>query len=470
MAQEPAPSLRLRFWRADTALEWLVLPRARMEEEEETLARLGALVPGRETVLRTLLQLFGQPEHYSYPSIFIYGNTSTGKTHVMQTLLRELQLPHAWVSCVECVSPRLLFEHVLDQLVGLCPDRANSAHQRCDNLSIFTRAFRAAATAAQHRLRGRTVYVVLDKAEYVRDMDSALLGAFLRLQELTECNVTVVLLSELVWENFRGDTGFYEPITLHFPVYTKGELQQILCRDQPSEVTSDLYTTYVNILLGVFHTVCRDLRELKHLAALNFQKFCEPLQKGEATATDVHKLWRNIEPHLKKAMQTVHLREVSSAQWEKIQQQQEDATQIKGPSAHAQVELPFYSKFLLIAAYLASYNPARTDRRFFVKFSEKKKKTFVRREKTSNHLIGPKAFPLDRMMAIFYSIVDGRVAPTASIFSQISSLVSLQLLTLVSHSDQIDSPKYKCTASLDFIRAIARTVNFDVVRYLFDFV
>lgn len=31
------------------------------------------------------------------------------------------------------------------------------------------------------------------------------------------------------------------------------------------------------------------------------------------------------------------------------------------------MELPFYSKYLLIAAYLASYNPAKTDRRFFCK-------------------------------------------------------------------------------------------------------
>jgi hypothetical protein len=31
------------------------------------------------------------------------------------------------------------------------------------------------------------------------------------------------------------------------------------------------------------------------------------------------------------------------------------------------MELPYYSKFILIAAYLASYNPARTDKRFFLK-------------------------------------------------------------------------------------------------------
>jgi hypothetical protein len=34
-------------------------------------------------------------------------------------------------------------------------------------------------------------------------------------------------------------------------------------------------------------------------------------------------------------------------------------------------------------------------------------------------MLGPKPFALDRMMAIFYSIVEGRVAPTANIFMQV---------------------------------------------------
>ena len=43
-----------------------------------------------------------------------------------------------------------------------------------------------------------------------------------------------------------------------------------------------------------------------------------------------------------------------------------------GLSSYSTVELPFYSKYLLIAAYLASHNPAKTDRQFFCKTAAKK--------------------------------------------------------------------------------------------------
>lgn len=37
-----------------------------------------------------------------------------------------------------------------------------------------------------------------------------------------EDNVTVVLLSEIVWDQFRPNTGCFEPLLLHFPDYSKG--------------------------------------------------------------------------------------------------------------------------------------------------------------------------------------------------------------------------------------------------------
>ncbi|KAF7246575.1 Origin recognition complex subunit 5 [Varanus komodoensis] len=53
--------------------------------------------------------------------------------------------------------------------------------------------------------------------------------------------------------------------------------------------------------------------------------------------------------------------------------------------------------------------------------------------------------------------------------AEITSLVTLQLLTLVGHDDQLNGPRYKCNVNLDFIRAISRTVNFDIIKYLYDF-
>uniref|UniRef100_A0A3B3UG16 Origin recognition complex subunit 5 n=1 Tax=Poecilia latipinna TaxID=48699 RepID=A0A3B3UG16_9TELE len=412
----------------------------------EKLRRVSEQLPCREVQAGMLLSLMGEPQQYCYPSLFIYGHRASGKSHVVNVLMKELELPHVTVSCVECVSSALLFEQVLLSFFG-CD--AASLLPRSPSLSDFVRIYKQRTSEFPSK---QTRYIVMEQAELLRDASVNLLPALLRLQELD--NVSVILLSEIVWDKFRPNTGCFEPLLLHFPDYSKAELLQILSAGRNSSYSAEFYSSYINILLGVFYTVCRDLRELQHLAALNFSKFCEPVAEGKETET--HKLWKNIEPHLKKAMQTVYLREVSRSELS------------SGFALHV---LPYYSKFLLIAAYLASYNPARTDKRFFVKHHGKIKKTnFLKKnEKTSNHLLGPKPFPLDRLLAIFYSVVDSRVAPTASIFSQISSLVTLQLLTLVSHDDQLDSPKYKCAVSLDFISAISRTVNFDIVKYLYDF-
>ncbi|RMC10364.1 hypothetical protein DUI87_13167 [Hirundo rustica rustica] len=436
------------------------------------LLHLESLVPCRESQVSMLLSIFGERQHFSFPSIFIYGHTSSGKTYVMQTLLTTLQLPHVFVNCVEHFTSRLLLEEILIQLQSCSSGTEQTSPVHCDTLNDFVRLFKQ--TLASQELQDQTVYIVLDRAEQLREMEANILPAFLRLQELTDRNVTVILLSEIVWELFRPSIGCFEPFTMYFPDYSIGHLQKILSQNHPPEYSADFYAAYINILLGVFYMVCRDLKELRHLAALNFSKYCEPVVRGEefwlaaANERDTRKLWKNIEPHLKKAMQTVYLREISRSK----QSSYINISYVRmGLSAHTHMELPYYSKFLLIAAYLASYNPVRTDKRFFLKHHGKIRKTnFMKKhEKTSNHLLGPKPFPLDRLLAILYSIVDNRVAPTANIFSQITSLVTLQLLSMVGQNDQLDGPRYKCTVSLDFIRAIARTVNFDIIKYLYDF-
>uniref|UniRef100_A0A8C6T534 Origin recognition complex subunit 5 n=1 Tax=Neogobius melanostomus TaxID=47308 RepID=A0A8C6T534_9GOBI len=421
--------------------------------DEEKLRKIAELLPCREVQAELLLSLMGQPEHRSYPAIFIYGHRASGKSHTINMIMKELELPHVMVSCVECLSVALLFEQVLLSFFGA---DAAALLPRGPSLSDFVRIYRQQCSDSPAK-----------QTRYIVSVLQFMLHFYNRLnQTIVEDNVSVILLSEIVWDKFRPNTGCFEPLLLHFSDYSKGELQQILSKDRHPSYSAEFYSSYINILLGVFYSVCRDLRELRHLAALNFSKFCEPLEEGKAKESDTHKLWRNIEPHLKKAMRTVYLREVSSLQWEKMQEMEEkEAGAVRGLSAHTHVELPYYSKFLLIAAYLASYNPARTDKRFFVKHHGKIKKTnFLKKnEKTSNHLLGPKPFPLDRMLAIFHSVVDSRVAPSASIFSQVRlyrSCVRFSKNPARCINDQ--NIHYKSL----FLHL---TVNFDIVKYLYDF-
>jgi origin recognition complex subunit 5 len=81
-----------------------------------------------------------------------------------------------------------------------------------------------------------------------------------------------------------------------------------------------------------------------------------------------------------------------------------------------------HSQYLLIAAYLASYNPAKTDNQYFAKVflsslcpalspklivqhdgrKKKSKKRSRDHDAVPRSLLGPAAFPLERLLAIFY--------------------------------------------------------------------
>lgn len=52
--------------------------------------------------------------------------------------------------------------------------------------------------------------------------ESLIVCLFIFLFVQVEDNVTVILLSEIVWDKFRPNTGCFEPLLLNFPDYSKG--------------------------------------------------------------------------------------------------------------------------------------------------------------------------------------------------------------------------------------------------------
>ena len=190
--------------------------------------------------------------------------------------------------------------------------------------------------------------------------------------------------------------------------------------------------------------------------------------------TNVAALYRLVNPHLRRQLSRLYLREASTADWQDAAAGQAPAS--TSVSAHFQLELPYHSRWLLLAAYLASYNPSRTDARFFARRQNKrrrgKKAKRIRAggpgDASRQHLKGPKTFPLDRLLAIFYSINDAHVDATAEIHGAVRSLVSLRLLTQVSGAAALDGVRYKCALTLDEVTRLAKTVKFELHRHLYD--
>ncbi|XP_023229629.1 origin recognition complex subunit 5-like [Centruroides sculpturatus] len=465
---------------------------------EDKLMHIFKKVIARRKQTEILLKLFGPPSTFATQSIFIYGHAATGKTLLVKTIMQQLQLSHIWINCIEMHTPRYLFEGVLKAVSKLLNCEKNFQFFHCDDMCDFLYKLKTLIPNCTD-----TLYIILDKAEILRNFNHSILSSFLKLQELVNLNVCVILISEIVWEKFQQSTTTYEPYIIHFPDYNKDELLNIMAlqcppdiseelyrgylkmvlgvfyivtrnlkelqylvsffvtnyvlstkyfSDEllnimalqcPPDISEELYRGYLKMVLGVFYIVTRNLKELQYLANLNFPKYIEYINLDEASTTDVHKLWKNIEPHLKNSLNTVYIREVSSE--------------------------PRY--FPLFLTHSVSYSYAHMVY-FKVEVSKKEKhsrKRIKREKRLTNHLIGPKSFPLERMLAIFYSIIEEKTPPKAIIFSQIASLQSLQLLACSTHPEEISLPKYKCLASLSLIRNIGRIVDFDVLQYLDDF-
>ena len=137
--------------------------------------------------------------------------------------------------------------------------------------------------------------------------------------------------------------------------------------------------------------------------------------------------------------------------------------------------MPFHTKFLVIAAFLASYNPKKYDSRLFTRGGEGRAKVgktggVNNGSNNRSQLLGPSNFTIDRMLSIFYHILQDDIAPTFDIHSQIASCISLRLLIRVSASGRLDAMKCKANVSYPFVKQISRSIQFDISKYLFDWI
>ncbi|KAJ2235399.1 hypothetical protein H4R99_002601 [Coemansia sp. RSA 1722] len=449
--------------------------------------QLSEAYPGRGDQIDQLLTLLGEPEEPTPQSIFAYGPSATGKTSVIRSLFEKYNAEgtaYAYINSVECFTPRLLFERALNAWTGHVPSAENKYgnYARSDNLVDFVNTVREVLSD-----REETHYLVIDQAERLRDRGPMLLTSLMRMSELTGCNISVVLITTVVWDKFRPrHGGAADPVSVFFGYYTKQQILDILVKDCPEDEPESFFLTFVDAIYEVFHRNCADLNELRHLVAMLYPKFVQPVFEKQATRNEFSRLFKLCQPYFAAASERLYLREISTSEWQKYstvasaKNNPEDVTMSIYQMAESSdgLDLPYYTKFLLIAAYLASYNPSRLDVQYFARGkdpSKSRKKRAVTNSENAlggrdrQQLLGPKAFAIERMLAIFYSIIAEPVDSSVDVQIQIASLITLRLLTKTSAGDRLDGIKCKCNVSLETVRAISRSVRFEIDRFLYDF-
>lgn len=464
-------------------------------ELSRCVSRISNFYPCRTQQITELYECIGKPDEQFPQAVYVYGQACTGKTQILQSLLRNAKVDYAIVNCTECFSPKILYENIVDNLNNhnLSAENGFNCFTKCDSMGDLILQLRTLPVA------NNNIVLVFENADYLRDLNPNILTALMRLQELSGRNVCSVLVSQLPYEKFYPKTGIPEIVRIRFPQYTANEVAKILQKDYAnvkvfvrrgiakrvkvreeektrwSDILESLdvefYANYLHAFLCVFFRACRNVSQLRLVAKECFAKYCEPIFEDPAAQKSVTKLWHHVSDTLKEALANIYSRIESASEANR-----------KAESAVKQVlqvlELPFYAKYLLVAGFLSSHNPASQDKRLFVKNHGKQRKRMQAvnakaklGEQTSLQQ-GPKSFTIDRLLAIFHAILDQKVTLTCNLMAQIASLVQLDFFVYVANETNVmeGSARLQCFLSYEFATQIGEMVGFNVRQYLFDLI
>ncbi|KAF1979189.1 hypothetical protein BU23DRAFT_497172, partial [Bimuria novae-zelandiae CBS 107.79] len=462
---------------------------------DEILEQLNSDYPCRESQIQQLAALYNA--HLPSPSLLVaHGLTATGKSSIIRSYLKLSSLPHAIINSRECITGR----HLLECTVTSCLDALDEHHdERIDRRPYArTENLSSLAVALGRMLEGRGKFVlVLDGIDNQREAPPTLLPALARFGE-TIPNLCIILITTLPIPHALHRSGTPH---LHFPPYNRASLLTILGQHPPKiflappsaeqypDYTPDLTAEDDAWLWGRFtatvydalskHTG-RDLVSFRLAATRLWRPFVEPIVNGTFGTRDFSRLMVNRRA----------LFQVEDSVLDKIVSDNTFSTATTNGSGSATPatkrrirtiahDLPYYTTHLLIAAYLASYNPSRTDVTYFMKHTDKRKNrrrnpgagvTKAKHRKISRHLLTPSPFALDRLLAIFRSLLVESVPQVADVYTQIVTLTSMRLLVRaggVGAGDVLDAgAKWRVNFGWEYARALGRSVNLEVGEYL----
>ncbi|KNZ75989.1 Origin recognition complex subunit 5 [Termitomyces sp. J132] len=381
--------------------------------------------------------------------------------------------------------------------------------------------------------------IVIECAERLKETLPELLVPLTRLTELTQLDLSVILLSEVRWEAIRPPLGASpDPYFIDLPPLSKEVIvQRLIFNFTPSNDLSagpyhaslkGLYSHFATVLCDVCYPFVHDPLEIEYIAAARWPGFVQPVldehRRFLADEMDLDdpeqaqleppaevvrmRLSRLFNASLSAALEELYPRLTNATDWAAKNKPEPDLLSAQpaeiprgkdqpGKSSEAAaLALPRMSRFILVATFLASTNPGKSDIRMFGRgLDEKKRRRRVRKTtksgptKVPQRLLGPVAFPLDRLLAILGALLEENDVETrllapefkipgeytdmetsrVAVYSAVMELTSMRLIHRTTPGDRIDGPpSFKCGISYDVALALAKELSIPLNDLMWD--
>ncbi|KAG1706882.1 hypothetical protein DVH05_027731 [Phytophthora capsici] len=475
---------------------------------------------GREAPLAELSRAAGlHTEAFESPAplVIVYGGASTGKSLGVSQALKVHPAPHALVDCTALYSAKEFYREALAQLqdgaeaeaeeVTISIDAKAKETEEDEKFSSlnFLGFFKALDNfmknvAKDEEPTRRVLYLALDHVDKLLDRGlSALITcictindqiSFLNMfDETPPWEVCVLLITRGMSLDFDRLVMPFFPAYVHFPPYKPGQLADILVEQLDMKEANEMFRTWLIHLHGLLPPAPDgDWLEFRaavvHLLPEFRNFFMVPVDNTQAS-----KMKSKLERDTKSLVQTfLQTRRRHLFGYHKLDSGAGDPSELISCS-----NLSRNCLLLVLAGYLASFNPQETDVRFLSSSGGQRRKkrakknsegeasktsTNNKKQQISQLLVGPRIFTLQRLLAIYLNlrvedeagnsyIDESRSSETREeVFTHLATLVRMQLFQRTTPPHVLDNIKFRCLADARFVQETARYLSFPLDAYL----
>ncbi|KAG7388119.1 hypothetical protein PHYPSEUDO_013079 [Phytophthora pseudosyringae] len=460
------------------------------------------------------------------PLVIVYGGASTGKSVGVSQSLRAHPAPHALVDCTALYSAKEFYREALAQLhdgatvaesedvtvsVEAQEPEENKNKQAEDEEKFsslnFLGFFKALDRFMEHNAATgdepsrRVLYLALDHVDKLLDRG---LGALLTcvctindqisylnmFEDSPPWEACVLLVTRGMSLAFDRLVMPFFPAYVHFPPYKPGQLADILVQQLEMKEANEMFRTWLVHLHGLLPPAPDgDWLEFRaavvHLLPDFRDSFLSPIRGAQASRMK-SKLERETNGLVQAFLQT---RRRHLFGYHKLGSGVGDPSELISCT-----NLSRNCLLLVLAGYLASFNPQETDVRFLsssggLRRKKRAKKNPVgesssttttsssnKKQQISQLLLGPRIFTLQRLLAIYLNLRveaeagssdESRSSETREeVFTHLATLVRMQLFQRTTPPHVLDNIKFRCLADARFVQETARYLSFPLDAYL----